>query len=767
MPFFISRFRAPATVLRVKTPFSQLPALVSAVVLALSVSTGWAVSPRKPAPNHPGLRDPSVLALIGEQLRGAALGAAPAAKPAASSSDDGGLAPVFLDRASVEARTPRTGRTIPGISPFATALAFVRGNRDLFRIENPERELRVADDVSAPDGRRHLRFEQRFGDLPVRGSCLAFHFDADGVLYAVNGRYAPGLSVPADRVLTLTEREAVALACETLSKRTSFIDIGAVAALDPSYTGPSAELMILADRGGAPVAWRVDIRPNLRERWHVFIDACDGSIIEAYNTLPSQNPVTATARDALGNTRTIRVTFNAGKYYLEDSEANISTYDAHGKVIRTNSDVTVVTSPNNTWKDSIAVSAHANARDVYDYYLARYNRDGVDGKRMLTPLIVHYTEDGTPYDNAFWAGGYMAFGDARPFARALDVVAHELTHGVIQFTAGLDYKFQPGAINEGLADVMACMVDPDWLLGEDIPGGPFRDLEHPENYGIPGNMSGYKTMPLSQDNGGVHENMGIPSRAFQLLASAIGRDGAARIVYLLLDALYLTPEAQFVDLRLAAVQASTDLFGASSQETAAVKSSFDAVGIMEGAPTAPPVDQPAPQGGSWVAFVDGGAITLMNASDAGSSDVIHPSRTNVYTGTARPISVSKDGGLLFFVDAVNNIRIINLDTNTERLVDNAGEWSSVALSPDGKLLAATTVYADTTIYVFNLDKPELSKAITLYTPSTEGMKSPTAIFADALDWDSSSSQILYDVFHSLPVQGGGRRWNSGMWTFSM
>jgi hypothetical protein len=347
----------------------------------------------------------------------------------------------------------------------------------------------------------------------------------------------------------------------------------------------------------------------------------------------------------------------------------------------------------------------------------------------------------------------MAFGDGLPFARALDVVAHELTHGVVQFTAGLDYKFQPGAINEGLADVMACMVDPDWLIGEDLPGGPIRDLEHPEKYGIPSTMSGYRTMSLSQDNGGVHENMGIPSHALELLATAIGREKAARIVYRLLDALYLTPQAQFVDLRLAAVQSSTDLFGADSQETAAVKTAFDTVGILNGQPSTPPADLPVQAGGEWIAFVDSSRVAMMQAG-SGTASVLHPSRSGVYTGTARPMSVSKDGSLLIFVDSINNIRAINLNTNAERLVDNAGVWSSVALSPDGKHLAATTIYADSTIYVFDMVNPSQSKAITLYTPSTEGMKSPTAIFADALDWDSTSSQILYDVFHSLPVQGG-------------
>lgn len=750
----------PAPVPRGKTrpAYARYSVILAAVVFLIATSSGWAISPRKLAPNPSWHRDPATLTAIGERLNEAVSGTTPVAKPSGSvvsPVDGGNLAPVFLDRSAIKSLSRNAAKPVPGASPFETALAFVGDNRDLFHIENPQRALRVIAEVSAPDGRRHLRLEQLISDLPVWGSSLVFHFDADGVLYAVNGRYGPEPEKINTSGVAVNGKEAVAIASETVASKSSFVDPGAISAFDPSYTGPSTKQVMLAGSDGSVrTVWLVEIRPNLREMWRVFIDVRDGRVIEAYNILPSQTSVSATAVDALGNLRSIQVTLNNGTYYMQDSEANIVTYDAHGKVIRTNSDATIISSPDNTWKDTIAVSAQANARVVYNYYLIHHGRDGIDGKRMLTPLIVHYTEDDTSYDNAFWGGAYMAFGDAQPFARALDVVAHEMTHGVVQFTAGLDYKFQPGAINEAIADVMACMVDQNWTIGEDLPGGPIRDLSNPEKYGWPSTMSGYVNYPLSQDNGGVHENMGIPSHAFELVATSITREKTAQIVYLLLNNLYITPQAQFVDLRLAAVQASTDLYGADSQETAAVKTSFDAVGILNGPPSAPPTDSPSPVGGDWIAFVDNGRIGLIKPSGEGSNTVLHPSTTGVYTGTADPMSVSKDGTLLMFVDDFNNLRSLNLDTFAERLLDNWGIWSSIALSPDGNRLAATTIYADSTIYVFDLVNPQNSKAITLYTPSTEGVKSPTAIFADALDWDKTSTQIIYDVFHSLPVQGG-------------
>ncbi|MHB9027933.1 MAG: M4 family metallopeptidase, partial [Candidatus Latescibacterota bacterium] len=605
-------------------------------------------------------------------------------------------------------------------------------------------------------GRLHLRFRQVYLGLPVWGNHLILHFDADGGIYAMNGRYIPTPSGIDPNGSRLNERQAIEQATEGLKGKTEFVDPSEVTKLIPSYRGPSAEkgIFVPETAGKARLAWRIGLRPNLRERWFSFIDARTGEIIETYQTNPRQETVNAVANDVLGASRTFRVLRDENIYSLFDPVFNIATYDAHGKPAQQGIGISLFSSPDNTWSDALAVSAHANACSTYSYYSLGHNRPGMDGKNMFLPVIVHFSLDGNPYDNAFWASEYIAFGDGKPYAAALDVVAHEMTHGVVEFTVGLEYRFQSGALNEALSDFMACMVDPDWLMGEDLPGGAIRNAFNPGEFGFPGDMSQYRNLLLAEDNGGVHINSGIPCRAFVTAAEAVGKEKAARIVYQILDALYLVPQAQFTDMRLASVQAAVDLFGPDSPEVAAVKSAFDTVGILEGAPTSPPDDFPPPDGGQWIAFLQEGFLKLGRDVLAGENDIVTLSPIPAYTGTSRPVSVFRDGKSLIFVDAENNLRGLRLDTLQEIVLDDSGVWSSIALSPNARFLAATSVYEDTTIYVFDLDRPENSKAVHLYTPSTEGALTPTALFADALDWNHSSTQILYDVFNRVPSGNG-------------
>ena len=160
---------------------------------------------------------------------------------------------------------------------------------------------------------------------------------------------------------------------------------------------------------------------------------------------------------------------------------------------------------------------------------------------------VHYDQD---YDNAFWNGDQMVFGDGdgvifTGFTKALDVIGHELTHGVTQFTANLDYNAQSGALNESFSDVFGSLVkqyrngedtaSADWLIGKGIlapgihgvalrsmkaPGTAYDDPKLGGKDPQPADMSGY--VDTADDNGGVHLNSGIPNHAFFLLADQLG-----------------------------------------------------------------------------------------------------------------------------------------------------------------------------------------------------------------------------------------------------
>src|SRR4029453_9121464 len=200
--------------------------------------------------------------------------------------------------------------------------------------------------------------------------------------------------------------------------------------------------------------------------------------------------------------------------------------------------------------DPPVVDAHSYAGWTYDYYFKRFNRRGLDGNDLEVLSLVHPVrrEDiqaypsnivSTLYSSAFYAGeGVMVYGEGLPpnlrlttgqrvdyVAGALDVVAHELTHGVTDFTSGLIYQGESGALNESFSDMMGASTEfyfagtapgqPDWLLAEDVftPGG-IRSMQNPAQFGDPDPKSIRFTG--SSDNGGVHINSGIPNNVFYL-----------------------------------------------------------------------------------------------------------------------------------------------------------------------------------------------------------------------------------------------------------
>jgi hypothetical protein len=301
---------------------------------------------------------------------------------------------------------------------------------------------------------------------------------------------------------------------------------------------------------------------------------------------------------------------------------------------------TLLISEGGTSTDPVAQSTHNNAGATYDYFWNTHGRDSFNNAGAQIVSSVHVQSG---YNNAFWNGSQMAFGDGDgvnygPFGISLDVVAHEFSHGVDQYSANLIYSYQSGALNESYSDVFGAMVDrDDWDLGEDVktpgvPGDAIRSLENPGLYGQPAHMRDYYV--TSGDNGGVHKNSGIPNKAAYNVAQAIGKDKMERIWYRTLT-LYLGRSSQFEDACDYSVLAATDLYGASSVEVNAVKNGFAAVGLGLPDMTPPAVasTQPlpgaasVPVGGSMAAAftedidpatISGSSYYLRRSSDGAS-----------------------------------------------------------------------------------------------------------------------------------------------------
>ncbi len=256
-------------------------------------------------------------------------------------------------------------------------------------------------------------------------------------------------------------------------------------------------------------------------------------------------------------------------------------------------------------KDVAVNEAYDAAGFTYDFYKTVYERNSVDDHGLRLDSTVHY---GVDYDNAFWDGQQMVYGDGdgqifERFTKCIDVIGHELTHGVTQYEAKLAYRNQPGALNESMSDVFGSLVKQyvlkqtadkaDWLIGQglftkNVKGVALRSMKAPGTaYDDP--QLGKDPQPAhmkdfvhtTEDEGGVHINSGIPNHAFYVVATEIGGNAwekAGKIWYVTLRD-RLRSRASFHSASVLTYQVAGELFGAGSKEQKAVRTGWDAVGL--------------------------------------------------------------------------------------------------------------------------------------------------------------------------------------------
>ena len=297
-----------------------------------------------------------------------------------------------------------------------------------------------------------------------------------------------------------------------------------------------------------------------------------------------------------------RQTFTSHATMAVSQQKERQIYDAKNKT--TLPGVLVRTEGDSSVGDPAVNEAYDGAGWTYDLYKDVYGRNSVDDKGMKLDSTVHYSEK---YDNAFWNGVQMVYGDGdgkifNRFTKAIDVIGHELTHGVTQYTAKLEYQDQSGALNEHISDVFGSIVkqyslkqnakQADWLIGQglftpQIHGVALRSMKAPGTAyddpvigkdPQPGTMQDYND--TTEDNGGVHINSGIPNHAFYLVATDIGGyswEKAGKIWYKTLD--LLNPNSNFEYMATCTFEAAGTIFGNSSPEQESVKKGWDGVGV--------------------------------------------------------------------------------------------------------------------------------------------------------------------------------------------
>ncbi|MFF8690775.1 M4 family metallopeptidase [Streptomyces sp. NPDC015144] len=552
------------------------------------------------------MRRTNVLRLLATGVVAAATGASLMAAPAWAGDTAPEPAP---DRAGVApAMTQGLDKAARAGTPAQAARAHIKAHQGTYKV--PVSELSTV--RTTKDGAQSsVRFQQKHHGVPVFGA-----------EYAVQTRAADGgqqvTSATGTLYTDLTVSTTPTVSEATAKQRMFSLDRGL-----SGVRGAKTEahgLSVLPDAKGGRLAWHFTVTGGKANgapvRQEVYIDARVGGIALSYNNIDAADasPAQGTGVRVDGTEAKLDVNKETdGSYTLVDSTrtmypvtgGQIRTYDAQRKQYTdvaggpVGDDVPLVTSAGDRFDGahttSGAVDAHLNAAKVYEYYENQIGRDGVDGKGGTIYSVVNVASNGKDYANAFWDGSKMVYGHMNgvPLSVGLDVVGHEMTHGVTEHSAGLVYLNQSGALNEAISDYFGnametadkgiAMSDPtSGLIGEYLCNGTkpleecaLRDLNDGRSA-----QKDYQPIPLDIDNGGVHYNSTIVGGALWDMRKNIDSKLADRIVYRSAQN-YLTPLSGFTDMRNAVTLAAKSL-NVSQADLAAIDKAFDAHGIETG-----------------------------------------------------------------------------------------------------------------------------------------------------------------------------------------
>lgn len=488
-------------------------------------------------------------------------------------------------------RSLRRSSSLSGFVAEDAALALVKDHGSLFGLRDPGRELRLMKKVRTESGRSMVRYQQHHKGVPVVAGEIIVNTDFGNNLLSMGGRISPSLDLSTTPKISAEEASTIAIHA-----------VGKWYGIDAAALQTSApELWIYDSRllkpGVAPsnLVWRMDVnnnKPLTTIREQVLVDAQNGNINLHFSKI--------------------------------DTVKNRYTYDANStgslpgtEVCTESSDNDACTGGSNTDADY----AHRYAGDTYDFYFNTHGRDSIDGLGMSILSTVRYCDPSLPssycpYQNAFWSGTQMVYG--KGYSLADDVVGHELTHGVTDYTSGLLYYHQSGAINESFSDIWGEFIDQTnnsgddstlakWKLGENVIGGAVRDMKNPPSFGDPDRMTSVYYYAGSSDNGGVHTNSGVNNKAAYLMTdgdtfngitvAGLGITKVANIYYEAQTNL-LTSGSNYYDLYQYLYQACQNLVGTSgitTDDCQQVRNATDAV-EMNKTPAAEPVVDPCPLG---------------------------------------------------------------------------------------------------------------------------------------------------------------------------
>ena len=483
---------------------------------------------------------------------------------------------------------------------------------------------------------KHEKFQIFYKNLKIEFSTLITHSNNQGV-YLVNGEIYNAENLNLNP--TLSEEFCFQKAKEK-SNSSKYLWEDTDQSEIVGYKKPKGELVILPiiNTNEVRLAYKYDIYSIIPiGRQEIYIDAHSGKvlfvndIIKHANKLVSNHDLTknfekpektilvpATAETRYSGTRTLETTFNGSFYVLQDASRGngIKTFNCQQSGYQ---DIDFFDLDNN-WtssehnnqnKDNAALDAHWGAEKTYDFWDSVFDRNSFDDNGASIRSYVHYNNN---FNNAFWNGSFMTYGDGNSSVQPLtsiDVCAHEIGHAICTYTANLVYQNQSGAMNEGFSDIWGACIEKHgrsgslsgiipsnvWLIAEDITSSAFRSMSNPLQFGDPNTYLGTNWYSGTADNGGVHTNSGVLNHWFYILTvgksgtnnapipdtynvTGIGMTKAAEIAYLA-ERDYLTPNSTFFDARNATIEVANSIYCANSPEVIAVTNAWYAVNVGE------------------------------------------------------------------------------------------------------------------------------------------------------------------------------------------
>lgn len=499
--------------------------------------------------------------------------------------------------------------------------------KNIFEVKKGDFELAASDkmqlkSISDNHGRTLATYQQMHNSVPVEGAIYkvrenkakidAFGYTAKKL--TVNSNYKINAATGLENALRKVNAKQYIWESKKLGalldKKISAKPEGELVYVGPNFSSELKEYYL---------AWKYDIfATNPQSSQTIYVDANTGKVILTINLSSDVN----IAGQSLGKGKSRyagEVTFNtkqyADGYRLEGLQGkfNVPMYTMNMNHADQASDevITDFIDEDNIWNDlhnqshdEVAMDIHWGMQKTIEYYGEKFNRNSIDDKGMTIIGLAHL---GTNVENASWTGGWAQFGDGydTPYV-GLGITAHELTHGVTRFTAGLIYQGESGAMNESFSDIFGVSVEfyvgkdkkeDIWMLGNELyTHGSMRNMSNPKAQGQPSTYGGVNWVnpaSVSNDNGGLHTNSGITNYWYYLLSEggkgvndlnnsydikAIGLAKAEKIAYITLTE-YLSPSSNFSDMRQASLMVTEDLYGVGSEEYKQVTNAWYAIGV--------------------------------------------------------------------------------------------------------------------------------------------------------------------------------------------